>query len=382
MVRKANLGRLREPNLRDERSPGVQKQGSRRQALRPLLLFPLACLGIVATGCLELEIGANVKGDGSGTLSVDMTLDPMTSSLLLMGGDIEDADDVMDDAPEVGSELMEGTTITRVDVVERDGRVVFDLEADFEDPDALSLAMTSETEGEAMFEEFTLVSSESNWELNAIIHPAFIAEMTPGADASADPEGPSEDFGDFEDLMEGALTPAKIDFSMTFPGNVESSNATSVDGNTATWDLTDASITQLTATAGPAGFPTMLLAGAIGGLLVLGLLGWLLIARSRRVPAVGSTGQYPLPPAAPGAYPAAPGAYPAAPPTAQPAAVPDAWADEKSETVRSESAGVPGAGVEQPVAQPVAAAGWYPDPKGEATSRYWDGTTWTDHVSS
>ena len=25
-------------------------------------------------------------------------------------------------------------------------------------------------------------------------------------------------------------------------------------------------------------------------------------------------------------------------------------------------------------------AGWYPDPRGEAAQRYWDGTAWTDHV--
>lgn len=28
-----------------------------------------------------------------------------------------------------------------------------------------------------------------------------------------------------------------------------------------------------------------------------------------------------------------------------------------------------------------AAAGWYPDPRAQHASRYWDGSTWTDHVS-
>ena len=31
---------------------------------------------------------------------------------------------------------------------------------------------------------------------------------------------------------------------------------------------------------------------------------------------------------------------------------------------------------------PAAAAGWYPDPAGSGTMRYWDGTRWTDAMSS
>jgi hypothetical protein len=34
-----------------------------------------------------------------------------------------------------------------------------------------------------------------------------------------------------------------------------------------------------------------------------------------------------------------------------------------------------------PPATPVTAAGWYADPRGEARLRWWDGQTWTDHVS-
>jgi hypothetical protein len=35
-------------------------------------------------------------------------------------------------------------------------------------------------------------------------------------------------------------------------------------------------------------------------------------------------------------------------------------------------------------ATPVAQAmppGWFPDPSGQASQRYWDGTTWTDHTA-
>jgi uncharacterized Tic20 family protein len=36
----------------------------------------------------------------------------------------------------------------------------------------------------------------------------------------------------------------------------------------------------------------------------------------------------------------------------------------------------------RPDAQPPAAPGWYPDPGGSAAHRYWDGTRWTDALSS
>lgn len=32
------------------------------------------------------------------------------------------------------------------------------------------------------------------------------------------------------------------------------------------------------------------------------------------------------------------------------------------------------------VVRPTAAPGWYPDPAGSATSRWWDGQRWTDHT--
>ena len=36
----------------------------------------------------------------------------------------------------------------------------------------------------------------------------------------------------------------------------------------------------------------------------------------------------------------------------------------------------------RPDPPPAAAAGWYPDPAGSGTLRYWDGTRWTDAMSS
>ncbi len=84
-------------------------------------------------------------------------------------------------------------------------------------------------------------------------------------------------------------------------------------------------------------------------------------------------GQAPAQPYGQAASPSYPQqAEPAAPAVAQPVEQPVAAPE-------------PAPVAEQPVAaaeQPAAAvpAGWYPDPHGKAPLRYWDGTTWTEHV--
>ena len=58
-------------------------------------------------------------------------------------------------------------------------------------------------------------------------------------------------------------------------------------------------------------------------------------------------------------------------------------------TVRKEAAGQPidalfqhAAANPAQQAQAQSAAGWHPDPRGEARLRYWDGSAWTDHTSA
>ena len=56
-----------------------------------------------------------------------------------------------------------------------------------------------------------------------------------------------------------------------------------------------------------------------------------------------------------------------------------ARAQRRSATRRAVPAAVPGPGADEDVLVP---PGFYPDPRGEAPARYWDGATWTDEVAA
>jgi hypothetical protein len=54
-------------------------------------------------------------------------------------------------------------------------------------------------------------------------------------------------------------------------------------------------------------------------------------------------------------------------------------------TVRKEAAGQPidaAVAQVQSAGQATHAAGWHPDPHGQARLRYWDGSQWTEHTSA
>jgi hypothetical protein len=90
-------------------------------------------------------------------------------------------------------------------------------------------------------------------------------------------------------------------------------------------------------------------------------------------------GQAPYPPYPPGAppYGPPPGTPPdgAAPGTPYGAA-PGAAAYGAAPGTPAPSSGPP----PYPTASPLPPPGWYPEPSGRHQSRYWDGTTWTEHV--
>lgn len=66
--------------------------------------------------------------------------------------------------------------------------------------------------------------------------------------------------------------------------------------------------------------------------------------------------------------------------TYQPAATPS-YEPAAAATPAAAAAAPAAAHTPEPVAAPAVPAGWYADPAGRFELRYWDGSTWTEHVS-
>jgi len=73
-----------------------------------------------------------------------------------------------------------------------------------------------------------------------------------------------------------------------------------------------------------------------------------------------------------------PAAEPAPEPAPEPAAAPFIPSTTTAEAAPAAAAPEPAA---EPAATSAAPAGWYADPSGRFELRYWDGATWTEHVS-
>ncbi len=77
-----------------------------------------------------------------------------------------------------------------------------------------------------------------------------------------------------------------------------------------------------------------------------------------------------------------PGYQPAPAPTPTPASTPAASTPAASTpAATTPAAATPAPATPEPAAAPAVPAGWYADPAGRFELRYWDGSTWTEHVS-
>lgn len=72
---------------------------------------------------------------------------------------------------------------------------------------------------------------------------------------------------------------------------------------------------------------------------------------------------------------------PATTPGYQPAPAPTPTPASTTPAATTPSAATPAAATPEPASAPAVPAGWYADPAGRFELRYWDGSTWTEHVS-
>lgn len=311
----------------------------------------LVAAALSATGCLQGEVDVTVRDDRSGSVAVEVLANDQVQQAL---GNA-DLDQVITGA-------FAGRDGVELESFERDGQPGYRLVVPFEDYRTFSDVLTAGAQvgGQqvTLFSSFRLTElSSGGWEMAATVNPA--GSIVSGAQVDA-----------IDQLLAAVdgEPGGGLRLTVALPGEVVSSNATSVDGGSATWRLDDPDTpTELQMRTTPSQFLSPVLVVVLGalGVVIIGLVLALSMSgrkyrsrpgrarrRSERRQDVGTSAWAPQQAAAP-----------------KPAS---ARVDELPSLAETESAPPVGPDGSPP-------AGWYTDPDPDGGGRrWWDGTDWTD----
>ena len=236
------------------------------QGRRALALVFVALCSIVATGCLHGDVDVTVNSDGSGQVVVEVFPNRK------MQDELEDLPIDIESLVEGSFEQVEGFEFSEIEDGDRTGyrfEVPFD---DYRDVEQVLVdGGTLAGQQVQLFSSLTITESpdDGGWSLDATILP--LGQAIAGANAGMVPES-------MRDVLDAAgigNSGSGLDLSISLPGTIVSSNASSTSGGTATWRLDEPEApTSLQMRTEPTEFPTQmqLIIGGAALAVVLGLV--------------------------------------------------------------------------------------------------------------
>jgi len=350
---------------------------SRTAHRRPLQLTSLVALfalcATVATGCLDAKFDTKLEQDGSGTMRIEVVLNPAISEMFSQfGGDEGSGGDVSMSSSEmeVPPELEGIVTVEEISGDEGMGAVIT---IDFDSPQQLSEAweVLSESSDTGDAGAPTITKEGEGWRFAADFTGAV---DTGGTSAMTEEEQMGAAFGE----MFSELAPPTIEVTLDMPGDiVEADDAAEVDGSSARWSSKDGELGEIFAVSGTGGgFPVVpVLAGglvlaalAVGAGLLLARQGGASKAAVAAAPSMGYQ--------SPAGYPPQGGPDPYQPDVHHPYAAAQPGVQQAPAPFDAHQ------GTQAPYVAPAPAMpeGWYRDPSGQAAQRWWDGTAWTGYT--
>ncbi|UDY37955.1 LppM family (lipo)protein [Dermatobacter hominis] len=225
-----------------------------------------ALIVLLATGCLRADVNVHVDDDRSGSVELDLYFSE--ESLRLAGLNPDD----LKDLAETATASQEGIDIS---TIAADGERGIRMTIEFDDYRQLASALTEgDVQGRTLrlFQSFEISEGpEGKWSLQAEVDPGGFDAVLNEIPASF----PTEDL-DPDDV--------EVNFSVTLPGEVARTNATSSDGGTATWVLAGSdAATTLTLENEPSSVsPLQWAMIGIAALIVIGLILLLVTAAGGR----------------------------------------------------------------------------------------------------
>jgi len=223
--------------------------------MKKLLLLIAIAATLSLTGCMTFNSQTDIKGDGSGTAEITMSVSPDVKAALLEMKELDDKNGQDMDLPILGdltkadlekSFKGQGVKVKKFEKGLVDGRETMNIVLAFADLKGFSLAMgqlmggSENGGGMGIFDagNGNLVLKEAHYDFPApaVDKEAEAPAEDPTSPANMDPEKMQKQMALAGKLM-AAMSELDVTLQITVPGDIVSSNAPKVDGHTSIWSV-------------------------------------------------------------------------------------------------------------------------------------------------